>query len=71
MPLLSVLELAQHDAQRLPLVLPDEAGLENTEVRRRLEATRRHLEQDRCPVCRRWYRNALAAHGAEPPPEEE
>jgi hypothetical protein len=62
-PLLSVLDLARRDAQRRPLVLPDEASLDNTEERRRLEATRRHLEQERCPVCRRWYRNALEAYG--------
>jgi hypothetical protein len=63
MPLLSVLELAQRDARRLPLVLPDESSALDDEERRRLEATRRHLEQDRCPVCRRWYRNALEAYG--------
>jgi hypothetical protein len=64
-PLLSIFELALRDARRLPLVLPDEANLENGPQRHRLEAIRQHLEEDRCPVCRRWYRNALAAYGGD------
>jgi hypothetical protein len=61
--LLAVLELAQHDALRAPLVLPAETDVDSALERQRLEATRRHLEQERCPICRRWYRNALAAAG--------
>jgi hypothetical protein len=54
---LAVLELAYRDRAGRPLHLPDQ-DLET-------EALRHHLQAERCPVCRRWYRNAVRAYDAD------
>jgi len=61
-PVLSVLELASRDARHRPLLLPDDASSERAELRAHLELVRRHVHEERCPTCRRWYRNATIAY---------
>ncbi len=61
-PVLSVLELVSRDARRRPLLLPDDGPAERPELRAHLDLVRRHVHEERCPTCRRWYRNATIAY---------
>jgi hypothetical protein len=59
---LSVLELASRDARRRPLCLPEDRPGDSPELREHLDRVRRHVHEERCPVCLRWYRNATNAY---------
>jgi hypothetical protein len=61
-PVLSVLELASRDARRRPLCLPEDRPNDSAQLREHLEQARRHVHEERCAVCLRWYRNATHAY---------
>jgi hypothetical protein len=61
-PVLSILELASRDHRQRPLTLFEEIPGESAAVTAHLDEVRRHLEEERCPICRRWYRNASHAY---------
>jgi hypothetical protein len=54
-PVLAILELACRDSRQRPLLLSGD--LETDDLRR-------HLEEERCPLCLRWYHNACRAYQA-------
>lgn len=54
-PVLAILDLAAREAKRRPLILAADADDQ-------LEAVRRHVHEEHCPTCGRWYRNARNAY---------
>ena len=59
---LSIFELASRDARRRPLCFSElELGDASTALSH-LDEVQRHVHEERCPTCRRWYRNARIAY---------
>lgn len=63
-PVLSILELASRDVRQRPLCLGEERAGDHPGLQEHFDQVRHHLQVDRCPVCRRWYRNATHSYHA-------